>query len=144
MSPSLSHITIPKLISCQICPPRPPQLALTSLLPSLRPDLRLSSQQLAHRRDLFTTIVNAVPGWSVISSGGFFAYVQFPEHYLTASSVLGLKRKRLGSEDVAEVLAVKCGVVMLPGEFFMPPLGDDEAWEKVVGGELLREDKWVR
>ncbi len=39
---------------------------------------------------------------------------------------------------------MKCGVVMLPGEFFMPPLGDDEAWEKVVGGELLREDKWVR
>ncbi len=29
----------------------------------------------------------------------------------------------------------------------MPPIGDDEAWKKVVGGEVgevLREDKWLR
>jgi len=53
----------------------------------------------------------------------------------------------LGSEDVAKVLALRCGVVTLPGSFSMPPIGDDEAWKKVVGGEVgevLREDKWLR
>ncbi|WVQ73868.1 hypothetical protein IAR50_003449 [Cryptococcus sp. DSM 104548] len=128
----------------QICAPRPPQLALAPLLPSLRPDLLSSSAQLAHRRRLFHSTVDAVPGWSVIASGGFFAYAQFPQEYIHASSVLGLKRKRLGSEDVARILATKCGVVTLPGSFFMPSVGDDEAWEEVVGGERVREDRWLR
>ena len=123
----------------QICPPRPPQLALTPLLPSLRTDLLASSSQLAHRRQLFTTTINAVPGWSVISSGGYFAYVQFPDHYLTIN-----KGKRLGSEEVAKILAEKCGVVVLPGGFIMPDVGDDGVWRRVVGGEVLREDKWLR
>lgn len=70
--------------------------------------------------------------------------MSFPDHYLTASSVLGLKRKRLGSEDIAKVLALRCGVVTLPGSYFMPPLGDDEAWEKIEGGETMREDRWLR
>ncbi|CAD6587214.1 MAG: hypothetical protein TREMPRED_004696, partial [Tremellales sp. Tagirdzhanova-0007] len=127
-----------------ICPPRPPQIALSPLLSSLRPDLLTSSAELAHRRKLFITTVDRVPGWSVVSTGGFFAYVQFPDHYLTAGSVLGLKRKRLGSEDVARVMAVQCGVICLPGSFFMPRVADDEAWNQVMGGEVLREDKWLR
>ncbi|WVQ83575.1 hypothetical protein IAT38_005716 [Cryptococcus sp. DSM 104549] len=139
----LKHITT--ICDCmQICAPRPPQLALAPLLPSLRPDLQSSSSQLSHRRRLFHQTVDAIPGWSVISSGGYFAYVQFPSDYLFASSVLGLKRKKLGSEDVARVLATRCGVVTLPGSFFMPALSDDEAWDEVVGGDAVREDKWLR
>lgn len=79
-----------------------------------------------------------------MSTGGYFAYVQFPDHYLTASSALGLKRKRLGSEDVARVMAVQCGVISLPGSFFMPRVADDEAWDQVKGGETLRDDRWLR
>ncbi|ODO09314.1 hypothetical protein I350_02914 [Cryptococcus amylolentus CBS 6273] len=139
----LKHVTT--ICDCmQICAPRPPQLALAPLLPSLRPDLLSSSSQLAHRRRLFYSTVEAVPGWSVIASGGFFAYGQFPQEYIHASSVLGPKRKRLGSEDVARILATKCGVVTLPGSFFMPAVGDDEAWDEVVGGEVVRKDRWLR
>lgn len=76
--------------------------------------------------------------------GGFYAYVSFPSDYLFASSTQGLKRKRLGSEDIAKMLARRCGVVVLPGSFFMPPVGDDEVWEGIVDGERLREDRWIR
>jgi aspartate/methionine/tyrosine aminotransferase len=110
----------------------------------LRSDLDESSNALASRRKLFAEVVHAVPGWKVISSGGYYAYVQFPHDYLFASSTIGLKRKRLGSEDVAKVLAQRCGVVILPGAFFMPNLRDDEAWDAVVDGEKLREDRWLR
>ncbi|WWD16754.1 hypothetical protein CI109_101186 [Kwoniella shandongensis] len=139
----LKHLTT--ICDCmQICAPRPPQLALAPLLPDLRSDLLSASRQLSHRRHLFTETVNSVPGWSVISTGGYFAYVQFPSDYQYASSVLGLKRKKLGSEDVAKVLATKVGVVTLPGSFFMPNLKDDEAWDEVVGGDEIKEDKWLR
>jgi aspartate/methionine/tyrosine aminotransferase len=132
------------IILLQICAPRAGQLALAPLLPSLRPDLKAASQALAHRRILFEEVVNAIPGWKVISSGGFYAFVEFPRDYLHASSALGLKRKRLGSEDISKVLALRFGVVTLPGGFFMPSLTDDEAWDEIVDGEILREDKWIR
>ncbi|KIR58057.1 arylformamidase [Cryptococcus bacillisporus CA1873] len=139
----LRHITT--ICDCmQICPPRPPQIALTPLLPSLRPDLLAASSQLSYRRHLFKTTVNSVSGWKVISSGGFFAYVQFPEDYIYAASILGLKRKKLGSEDVARVLALLCGVVTLPGSFFMPPVADDEQWDDILDCGTLRQDKWLR
>jgi hypothetical protein len=57
---------------------------------------------------------------------------------------LGLKRKKLGSEDISRVLALRFGVVTLPGGFFMPGLENDEVWEGIVDGEVLREDKWRR
>lgn len=85
-----------------------------------------------------------MPGWEVASSGGYFAYVSFPSEYLHASSNLGLKRKKLGSEDIAKGLAVKVGVIVLPGSFSMPDVDDDELWEGVVGGQKLREDRWLR
>lgn len=128
----------------QICAPRIAQIALTPLLPSLRPDLLASSHALSHRRSLFRDIISTVPGWKVESSGGYFAYVSFPSAFLKASSALGLKRKKLGSEDIAKALATRVGVVVLPGSFSMPDLEDDEIWEGVVGGQQLREDKWLR
>lgn len=73
------------------------------------------------------------------SIGGFFAYVSFPEEYILASACIGLKRKRLGSEDVGKVLAERFGVVTLPGGFFMPDL-------ETLGslGEGLKQDRWLR
>nr|XP_018264389.1 arylformamidase [Kwoniella dejecticola CBS 10117]OBR86547.1 arylformamidase [Kwoniella dejecticola CBS 10117] len=141
----LKHLTT--ICDCmQICAPRPPQIALSTLLPSLRPDLTASSKALSKRRHLFEDVVNSVEGWNVASIGGYFAYVSYPSDYSFASSTLGLKRKNLTSEDIAKILATKVGVVTLPGSFFMPPTSDDEAWENDVlkGGEILREDKWLR
>lgn len=138
-----AHASLPKLTN-QICAPQVAQVALPPLLPSLRPDLLTASHALAHRRALFREIISTVPGWKIESSGGYFAYVSFPSEYLSASSSLGLKRKRLGSEDVAKGLAVKAGVVVLPGNFSMPDLEDVEVWEGVVGGQKLREDRWLR
>jgi aspartate/methionine/tyrosine aminotransferase len=82
-----------------------------------------------------------VPGWNVDASGGFFAYVSYPDAYATAGSVMGKKRK-LESEDVARELAQRFGVITLPGAFFMPNLGED--WEGVKDNEKLREDRWLR
>ncbi|WRT65439.1 uncharacterized protein IL334_002382 [Kwoniella shivajii] len=141
----LKHITT--ICDCmQICAPRPPQIALSSLLPSLRSDLTSSSKALSHRRDLFSKVVNSIQGWNVVSIGGYFAYVSFPSDYSFASSTVGLKRKKLGSEDIAKLMATKLGVVTLPGSFFMPNLKDDDIWENDVlkGGEELKDDKWLR
>ncbi|WWC98898.1 hypothetical protein V866_005792 [Kwoniella sp. B9012] len=141
----LKHVTT--ISDCmQICAPRPPQIALSPLLPSLRSDLEESSKALSHRRHLFVDVVNKVQGWKVTSIGGYFAYVSFPKEYIHASANVGLKRKRLGSEDISLILAKKFGVVTLPGSFFMPDFKDDEIWEKDVlkGGEGLREDIWLR
>lgn len=126
----------------QICAPRPPQIALTSLLPSLRPDLLSASAALARRRTLFQETIEKIPGWKVASKGGYYAFVSFPEEYLSASSSIGLKRKRLGSEDVAKVLGLRCGVIVLPGGFFMPDL-EGEGWDEVKA-DKLKEDRWLR
>jgi hypothetical protein len=79
----------------------------------------------------------------VISSGGFFAYVEFPPAYANASSAIGLKRKQLGSEDVARVMGERLGVATLPGSFFMPDIESD-VWDEIVDGEVLRQDRWLR
>lgn len=113
----------------QICPPRPPQLALEPLLPALRADLGESAAALRHRLAIFTDIVASVPGWKVLSSGGFYAYVQFPYD--------------VGSESVGETLATQCGVLTLPGCFFMPPL-DDPVWNDIPHAESIKQDKWIR
>lgn len=126
----------------QICPPRPPQLALAPLLPSLRSDLAQSADALAARRKLFTSIAEAA-GWRVLSSGGFYAYVEFPEAYTRAQSALGLAPDaKVGSEDVGRALALQCGVLTLPGCFFMPPLEGTE-W-KEIEAEQMRSDRWIR
>ena len=128
----------------QICAPRPPQLAIAPLLPSLRSDILESSQVLAARRALFKRTIEAVDGWTVASMGAYYAYVSFPSDYLHASSTMGLKRKRLGSEDIAKTLAKKFGVITLPGSFFMPNIGDDEVWDEIIDGDRMREDRWIR
>ena len=125
----------------QICPPRPPQLAIIPLVPSLRADLATSSRALASRHHLFKETVEAVKGWKVLSQGAYYAYVSFPSDYQLASGSLGLKRKRLGSEHIAKALALRCGVIILPGAFFTPPM--DEL-EEVKGAERLMDDTFLR
>ena len=95
------------------------------------------------RHNLFKQVVSSTPGWEVISQGGFYAYVAFPEEYKTASSALGLKRKRLGSEDIGRVMALRCGVLTIPGAFFSPAGEELEALAG-EGADTLKEDRWLR
>ena len=118
----------------QICAPRLPQLALPPLLPSLRPDLLSSARALTSLRALFAEVLNTVPGWTIAAGGAYFAYVSFPADYIHASSALGLKRRRLGSMEIAKELAERFGVVCLPGRFFEPDLEEVEEEQ----GRLIR------
>ncbi|GMK54698.1 hypothetical protein CspeluHIS016_0112840 [Cutaneotrichosporon spelunceum] len=133
----------------QICPPRAPQLALAPLLPSLREDMVRYAGALRKRLVDFDAAVGSVPGWRVLSSGGFYAYVEFPEAYTSDSgkkavaAALGKEVSRVGSRDVGHALATRCGVLTLPGCFFMPEL-DDRIWESVRGGDAMHEDRWIR
>jgi hypothetical protein len=51
--------------------------------------------------------------------------------------------ERVGSGEVGQALATRCGVLTLPGCFFMPEL-DDPIWASVQGGDAMREDRWIR
>lgn len=100
-----------------------------------------------HRLDLFAEIIARLPGWSVDSKGGYYAYVSFPEAYLSQGSALGLKDgEKVGSEAVARYLAETLGVVSLPGSFFMPDFKEEVVWKRIdeVGGQELRADRWLR
>lgn len=132
----------------QICPPRAPQLALAPLLPSLRGDMARYAGALRSRLKAFAGVVEGA-GWRVLSSGGFYAYVEFPAAYTdeggkrAVEEALGRGVQRVGSGEVGEVLATKCGVLTLPGCFFMPD-AEDPVWETVPGGESMKEDRWIR
>lgn len=117
----------------QICAPRLPQLALPPLLPSLRPDLLSSARALTSLRALFAEVLDTVPGWTIAAAGAYFAYVSFPAEYIHASSALGLKRRRLGSMEIAKELVERLGVVCLPGRFFAPDLEEvEEVQERLI------------
>lgn len=113
----------------QICPPRPPQLAVADTLPRLRHDLAETSDRLHARHKLFREVVEAVGGWTVECSGGFFAYVKHP--FPGRASI-----------DVSELLAKECGVITLPGAFFMPEKGEPE--RAALADSALLEDRWIR
>lgn len=139
----LNHIAT--ICDCmQICPPRAPQLALMDLLPSLRDDLDEAAEALRKRLQIFEEVVGSVPGWKVLSSGGFYAYVEFPEEYLSAQDKLGLcADQKVGSEDVGRALALEAGALTLPGCFFMPDL-KDSIWDRIKGGDEMKRDRWIR
>lgn len=118
----------------KVCPPRLPQLAMAPILPLLRTSLRETRQALRSRLQLFERLVNAVPGWHTASTGGYFAYVQYPDAYGSHNT----------SETVAARLAKECGVLVLPGCWCMPEKGSEE-WKLMerVGSDLTR-DRWLR
>ncbi|OBZ70797.1 Aspartate aminotransferase [Grifola frondosa] len=93
------------LDNLQICAPRPPQIALAPLLPSLRPFIRDTALSLVHRHTLFKS--HLPPLWRIGSQGGYFAFVQHP--------FVGVH-----ANDVCRRLAEERGVVCLPAGFFGP------------------------
>ncbi|KAI8986309.1 PLP-dependent transferase [Trametes punicea] len=120
-SPDIMPAIIKALDSLQICPPRPPQVALAPLLPSLRSFVRETAEAVAHRHTLFKA--RLPPRWKIGSQGGYYAFVRHPfagQH----------------ANDVCQRLAQEMGVVTLPAGFFGPKGEEDQL--------VMDEDRWVR
>jgi aspartate/methionine/tyrosine aminotransferase len=83
--------------------------------------------------EAFKKLISTVPGWSVSSYGGYFSYVKFPDSYGQATS-----------EEVAERLAKECGVLTLPGIWFMPAKGSKEWKGMDTRGSEIVQDRWIR
>ncbi|KAI1783324.1 PLP-dependent transferase [Ganoderma leucocontextum] len=115
--PSLNKV----LDNMQICAPRPPQVALARLVPSLRPFVRDTAEAVAHRHTLFRE--RLPPRWKIGSQGGYYAFVRHPFAGMRAN-------------EVCKRLAQELGVVTLPAGFFGPG-GEENA-------TVTDEDRWVR
>ncbi|KZT02371.1 PLP-dependent transferase [Laetiporus sulphureus 93-53] len=117
-SPVLIPHICTALDSLQICAPRPPQLALAPLLPTLRPFVQETAHAIAHRHTLFRAVLPK--NWKIGSQGGYYAFVRHP--------FVGMD-----STDVCKRLAREMGVVCLPATFFEP--------KREPGAEL---ERWIR
>ncbi|GLB43701.1 hypothetical protein LshimejAT787_1402130 [Lyophyllum shimeji] len=105
----------------QICPPRPIQIALTQLLPTLRPFVRETAMAIRARHELFRRVLPK--RWTVGAQGGYFAFVKHP--FVGVSSL-----------EVSKRLATELGVVSLPSAFFCEEEDVGEAgWDKA---------RWIR
>jgi len=91
------------LDNIQICAPRPPQLALASVLPTLRPFVREINEALASRHTLFASLLP--PKWKIGAQGGYYAFVRHPFVGISAMKV-------------CQRLAEEIGVLCLPAGFF--------------------------
>ncbi|KIO22754.1 hypothetical protein M407DRAFT_27707 [Tulasnella calospora MUT 4182] len=94
------------LDTIQICPPTIPQVALQSILPSLRPLLSDTAQALSSRHTLFGKVMSSLaPRWLIGSQGGYFAFIRHPFEGKQAN-------------EVCEGLAAQVGIACLPGGNF--------------------------
>ncbi|KAF8902281.1 pyridoxal phosphate-dependent transferase [Gymnopilus junonius] len=108
-SPHLLSSTKKILDTVQICAPRPVQLALAPLLPSLRTFVDHTAGNVHARHILFKDVIPK--RWKIGSQGGYYAFVKHPF-------------ARVGAADVSRRLAEEMGVVSLPSAF---SLGDGSA-----------------
>ncbi|KAI0330865.1 PLP-dependent transferase [Cubamyces sp. BRFM 1775] len=120
-SPDIMPALITALDSLQICAPRPPQVALAPLIPSLRPFVHTTAEAVAHRHTLFKA--KLPPRWRIGSQGGYYAFVRHPF-------------KGMHANDVCKRLAQEMGVVTLPAGFFGPKGEENRT--------VMDEDRWVR
>ncbi|KAH9951999.1 pyridoxal phosphate-dependent transferase [Amylocystis lapponica] len=121
-SPALLPALTTVLDSLQICAPRPPQCALASLLPALRPFVHATAAAVARRHALFRAALP--PRWLIGAQGGYYAFVRHPF-------------ARVSADTVCRRLAQERGVVCLPVGFFGPKAGEGEDG---VGDEA----RWIR
>jgi len=127
-SPELLKYITTTLDCIQVCPPRPPQLALAnaSLLSELRSTIHSNAKALKVRHELFRKLLP--PGWTIGSKGGFYAFVKHP--FQNVSSI-----------TVCERLAKEIGVLVLPAQFFY---SEDETQRQALGLSEEGWDRWVR
>jgi len=89
----------------QICAPRVAQYALTPMLASMAQWRQKNREKIALRAAVFKSVIGDLPEWDLLSSGAYFGYVRHPY-------------TGIGSRQVAESLAVKAGILVIPGAFF--------------------------
>ena len=94
-------------LDCEtICANRVGQMAALYGLAELDADIAAQRQEMLDRNSTLRALVADWPGWTLLSSGAFFAYVRHPY-----------------DEDaryIAKALARKAGVLALPGSMFAP------------------------
>jgi aspartate/methionine/tyrosine aminotransferase len=95
------------LDTLQICPPRPPQTALTWAIPALAAWRAGNRALMAERAAFFRDAVSQLPGWRLDAIGTYFAFLRLPEAAPDAMRA-------------AEILAAEQGLMTLPGPFFGP------------------------
>lgn len=89
----------------QICPPRAAQSALAWAVPALGAWREANRRLMEARATAFRQALADVPGWRIEALGAYFAYLRLPAP---------------GAVAAAEALAVRQGVLTLPGPFFGP------------------------
>ena len=89
----------------QICAPRPAQHAVASFLPKIDKFLLKKSAEIGEKAKLFSQSLQNFTDWKISSIGTFFAYVKHPY-------------ENIKCEELAKVLATRCGVVSIPGIYF--------------------------
>ena len=131
-SPALMPLLNVALDNIQICAPRPPQIALASLLKTLRPFVKETAASVRKRHELFASLLQDKSRfkhgrWGIGAQGGYYAFVKHP--------FIGVSAR-----DVCERLAVEMGVICLPAGFFGPEHHgqDDEEEKKGV------DKRWIR
>ncbi|KAF8956476.1 pyridoxal phosphate-dependent transferase [Flammula alnicola] len=124
------------LDTLQICAPRPIQLALAPLLPTLRAFVTDTAKQLHARHALFKARLPRK--WRIGAQGGYFAFVRHPF-------------PRVKAGDVSRRLAEEIGVVTLPAGFFSEEKRQDVDeeldlnWAKAESEVDVEEDeRWIR
>lgn len=124
----LKHVTT-ALDCIQICPPRPPQLALAnaSLLSELRSSILSNAKAIKARHELFR---RSLPSeWTIGSQGGYYAFVKHPF-------------QNMSSLTFCERLAKELGILVLPTQFFCNE--EDETQRKTLGLSEEGWDRWIR
>ena len=89
----------------QICAPRTVQHALAPMIDKLADWRHENRQRIAARVSVFRHALNKLNGWDLLSSGAYFGFVRHP--YSGVDSL-----------EVAQIMARKAGVLVIPGAFF--------------------------
>ena len=89
----------------QICAPRTVQHALAPMINKLADWRHQNRQRIAARVTVFRHALNQLNDWELISSGAYFGYVRHPF-------------SGINSLEVAQIMARKAGVLVIPGAFF--------------------------
>jgi aspartate/methionine/tyrosine aminotransferase len=106
--PALRAEVLKVVDNIQICPPRPPQVALAWAVGALREWRAANRAAIAGRAAAFRRALSrGAPAWRIDALGAYFAYLRTPEGSPPAGAV-------------AERLAAERGLISLPGPAFGP------------------------
>lgn len=109
--PALMQEIVKVLDTLQICAPRIGQIALQWAIDGLKDWRDANARDVDERGATFRRSMSVAPHWKITSLGAYFAFVAHPFGALS-------------DVEVAEALAVQCGVLALPGSYFTAASAD--------------------